>query len=285
MANRSIFLEIGTFHASLLTDETGLTIKQAEPGALWSKSLPPLLADVSEENLRTAARLLRQAEHEPLEARSDLMLGANIALSSYEQLRVQPALELVFYRPARWITRVSWRLPYYIVTRAPFSRYAIYTEPHDSQPRFVRWLESRWVRLFSRVLRLDIPRGHITLGKDLTVKAGRKPPLLEAHLRPDVQQLVTRFHPPDGRPPLSGVVNWLDYKDRMRFIVSYFMIYQNEETMFDYPFPKRRRRREQERHHTPAWIKRLFSINDPALKALEDLTIQPKSVVLIEAGK
>ena len=90
------------------------------------------------------------------------MLGANIALSAYEQARVQPALELVFYRPVRWITRVSWRLPFYVIARTPFNKYAIYTEPHDSQPALVRWLESRFQgvlnndHLASR--QTDIPR-------------------------------------------------------------------------------------------------------------------------------
>jgi hypothetical protein len=45
---------------------------------------------------------------------------------------------------------------------------------------------------------------------------------------------VARFGPPDPRY-LRGVANWLDYKERMRFIVTYFMGYQQVPQMFDKP--------------------------------------------------
>jgi hypothetical protein len=223
------------------------------------------------------------------------MLGANIALSAYEQARVQPALELVFYRPVRWITRVSWRTPYYLISRAPFNLYAIYTEPHDSQTGLVRWLESRFVGVFSRMLILDIPLRQIFLGKKLTVPRGHQAALLNGQFAPEVQALVERFHRPGGRDRLSGAANWLDYEERMRFIVSYFMIYQHgEPTMFDPPFkkpPQLHAPRELlppppprglRRLRVPLVVRRALQVKDPALEALRNATIEAKPLTLID---
>src|SRR5260370_20364321 len=115
-ANRSIFVEMASFHTQILSEADPMTIWQVEP----ADPRRFLLTDLGNDGLdllRTARDLLRQAGPAAGPARSELMLGASIALSAYEQKRVQPALEYVFYRSPRWCLQVFWRIPYYYLPR------------------------------------------------------------------------------------------------------------------------------------------------------------------------
>ena len=241
-ANRSIFVEMASFHTHILADPDDPTIVQVrvpDPDGSLLKDLGEPGLDL----LRTARRLLSQVGTAPAPLRSELMLGANIALSAYEQARVQPSLEFVFYRPIRWLLQVTWRLPWYYLTGTSRQREQIYRRPHQQQPRIMRAIEDRWVRTYSRTLWIKTAVDTIMLSQPLTVPRGVSPALLRpaaTFKTPEVADLVARYGPADPCA-LKGVASWLDYDERMRFIVAYFMGYQQVPQMFDQPRYKRSR--------------------------------------------
>jgi hypothetical protein len=241
-ANRSIFVEMASFHTHLLADPDHPTIVQVTvPDPAGS-----LLKDLGEPGLdllRTARGLLNRVGTAPGPLRSELMLGASIALSAYEQDRVQPSLEFVFYRPVRWLLQVTWRLPWYYLTGTSRCREWIYRRPHQQQPRIMRAIEDRWVRMYSRTLWIKTAVDTVMLSQPLTVPRGGNAALLRpagTFQTPEVADLVARYGPPDPGA-LEGVANWLDYGERMRFIVAYFMAYQQVPRMFDQPRYQRSR--------------------------------------------
>ena len=236
IANRSIFLELGTFFANLLTDSQRVAI--LENGALRNQTFAhPLIEQLTErqkDDLLRVAELIRSAEQTSGVQRSELILAANVALTALEQERVQPVLEYVLYRPVRWMTRVSWRIPLHCLRRRPLKRFGIYTAPHAEQPVVTRWLEGVWSRGYVRALALRIPGGQVVVGCPLERPASPPSPLFDGITDGRAATTIARFHT-DAQSRLDGARDWLDYEDRMRFIVSYFMIYQNDERMFDDP--------------------------------------------------
>src|SRR5215469_7142885 len=254
VANRSIFVEMASFHTHFLSGTGTSTILQVTPSDLYPYLLAhlgeegrdvlsargrnlSLLADLGQEGqdlLRTAYSLLTSATSASGQLRSELILGANIALSAYEQKRVQPALEFVFYRPVRWALQVSWRMPYFFIIGKLWKRFNFYLMEHQQESRAVQWLESLWVRMYSKTLSLKTAIDTIVLGQPLLLPRGYNPPAL---LRPasafqsaEVRALVERYGPADPAD-LKGVSNWLNYEERMRFIVAYFMAYQQIKQM------------------------------------------------------
>jgi hypothetical protein len=280
LANRSIFLEIGTLYTNLTDNKPDDLVWRSASFATHKLNGP-----ANDQMLCTGARLLRQAADDP-HNRDELVLGASIALSAYEQARAQPALEFVFFRPVRWLTRISWRMPFYLVTRRPLRRYEIYTECHEQQRPLIQRLESWWARLYTRVLSLDIPPGSIYLARELVPPPGSADPLpLETQSNDDVRQLVERFRRRSDPERNRGVVNWLDYGDRMRFIVGYFMVYQKVQAMFRPPFPQTSRRHRIRRavSRLPSMLSRMIPIPhivDPSIAQLDKLELKPRSVSL-----
>jgi hypothetical protein len=216
-----------------------VTICQAEP----EDPNRALLTDLGNDGLdllRRARELLRQARSVSGPLRSELILGASIALSAYEQGRVQPALEYVFYRGPRWCLQVSWRMPYYYVRRMTDKREDFYLAPHNKQSRIMQRIEDRWVRMYSRSLWLKTAVSTIMLSKPLITPPGGNRSLLRPAATfesQDVRELVQQYGPPDATK-LTGVANWLDYNERMHFIVTYFMLYQQIQKMFEEPHYK-----------------------------------------------
>src|SRR5262245_2118809 len=172
LANRAIFLEIATVYANVLDDKSNAEVWRS---ATFDTSVLAGSADPG--LLRMGADLLELAMKETDRSRrSELVLGASVALSVYEQARVQPCLEFVAYRPVRWLLRVSWRMPLALIGRPP-CRYDIYTQPHLAQPRLVTWLEERWARLYSRVLVVDLPTEPLRMALDLNPPGSFRPAL------------------------------------------------------------------------------------------------------------
>ena len=102
----------------------------------------------------------------------------------------------------------------------------------------VRRAESAWARLYTRrVFTIVTPVGKVYVGRALSLPDSGSPVLRDTEpnqYEGDVRELVDRFHPSRERR-FDGVVNWLDYDDRMRFIVSYFVLYQQVPRMRDLP--------------------------------------------------
>jgi hypothetical protein len=132
---------------------------------------------------------------------------------------------------------VTWRLPWYYLTHTSGQRERIYRRPHQQQSRLMQAIEDRWVRTYSRTLWIKTAVDTIMLSRPLTVPRSGNLALLrpaEEFKTREVADLVARYGPPDPRA-LQGVANWLDYEERMRFIVAYFMGYQQVPRMFDEP--------------------------------------------------
>ena len=126
--------------------------------------------------LRTAYSLLSQATSASEPARSELMLGANIALSSYEQARVQPALELRLLPPGQMgpasILANALLLPH----RQLACRYSFYARPHQEQTPAMQSIEDCWVRMYSKTLWLKTAVGTVALGRPLDPPTGTAHP-------------------------------------------------------------------------------------------------------------
>jgi hypothetical protein len=139
----------------------------------------------------------------------------------------------------------------------------------------VRWLEERWARLYSRVLVVDTPIGPLRMALDLD-----PPPTfrraLERPEHPVVRRLVEQFRSADDPTRNQGVRNWLGYEERMRYIIGYFMMYQNVPKMFDPPFPSEairpiRRRLKNLSATLTRILVRLPRVADPSLVERQDL--------------
>jgi hypothetical protein len=246
LANRSIFLEMGTFAADLWTPEPrdGYKVTPHDPPA--QAFVSSLLDDADPEFLDTARRLFAEARAtvDPT-LRSELILGANLALSAFEQARAQKVLEFVLYRPIRWLFRVWWRVVLHWLTPwRPFHRFALYAEPHGQQPRLVQKVEDWWARRYTRrILALETPIGEVAVGAELSPPGGFQASAVPPPFRnPEVRRLFARF----AGGPMAGACapagNWLSYDQRMHFIACYFRLYQHVHRLFDQPFEAERAR-------------------------------------------
>jgi hypothetical protein len=288
IANRSIFLELGTFFANLLTDSHRVAI--FENGALRNQGFEhPLIEKLTErqkEDLLGVAEMIRAAERASGTQRSELILAANVALTALEQERVQPVLEYVLYRPVRWLTRVSWRIPLHCVSGRPLRRFDIYTESHAGQPAVTRWLEGVWSRGYVRALALHIPGGQVVVGRPLERPAKPPSPLFDRIEDGRAATVIARFHT-EARSRLDRTRDWLDYADRMRFIVSYFMIYQNDPRMFTKPIAGRQPAPQATDFAVACtrWVTRTMPLPrlvDPMMDKLAQATVEPE---LAEIGE
>jgi hypothetical protein len=241
LVNRSIFLEMATFAANLwgAPDSIG---DQVQPAAqeLPQTFISSLLDnDADPSYLSTAAQLLTKARFTTDAAlRTELILGANVSLSAYEQRRAQKVLEFVLYRPVRWLLRVSWRMPIHALTRRPLCRFELYAEPHEAQSWIVRALEDWWARSYTRrVWAVQTPIGEVRVGKPLQAPPGFDPQMVPPPFHDEqVKELVNRFAAQRSDLACAGTDNWLSYPERMRFIVDYFRLYQHVHELFEPPY-------------------------------------------------
>ncbi|MBE1585052.1 hypothetical protein ACFPOI_49885 [Nonomuraea angiospora] len=244
LANRAIFLETASLAVNLWNDSPDRFLKVSPESDLTPSPpafLTDLLAEADPRYLKDAAQLLVEAKRtaDP-EARAELMFGACVALSAYEQARAQKALELVLYRPVRWLTRVSWRSLRSLVTRRRFPRFRLYAARHEDQPWLTRWLEGKWSSLYTRHLfAVQTPLSDIKVGRPLTAPEGVDLDEVWAPIQNEkVRKLAEEFITADREASTAGVADWVSYRDRMRFIVSYFRVYQHVSALYDVPFAK-----------------------------------------------
>ncbi|MFC5835140.1 hypothetical protein [Nonomuraea insulae] len=242
LANRAIFLETASLAVNLWNDTPDRYLKVSPESELTPappEFLTNLLSPADPRYLKDAAQLLVEAKQsDDPEARAELMLGANIALSAYEQARAQAALELVLYRPVRWLTRVSWRSLRSMVTRKHFPRFRLYSAAHADQPWLTRKLESMWSSLYTRrMFAVATPLSDVKVGRPLTAPEGVDMEQAWAPIQNEkVRKLAEEFITEDQEASTAGVADWVSYPDRMRFIVSYFRVYQRVDALYRVPF-------------------------------------------------
>jgi hypothetical protein len=243
LANRSIFLEMGTFWTDLWSPpgrRCGHRVDQqrARPSQVFKSRFLEDDEKEHEDYLRDAAYLLNKAmsTHEQ-ELRSELIFGANIAMSAYEQKRAQKSLELALCGIVRGFLRVSWRAIWHWLTPwRSFNSSDLYESPHREQPRLVQRVESRWARWQTRnVLSLETPAGVIRLGMPLQSRHAKHPS--SPQWRDEtVERLVTKFADLSSAQAYAGVQDWSDYEERMRFIVSYFWTFRRDRRFSEMPY-------------------------------------------------
>ncbi|MFC4116524.1 hypothetical protein [Nonomuraea zeae] len=242
LANRAIFLETASLAVNLWNDTPDRFLRVSPESELTPtppEFLTDLLSPADARYLKSAAELLIEAAQATDPAvRAELMFGANVALSAYEQARAQKALELVLYRPVRWLTRVSWRSLRSVVTRRRFPRFRLFSAPHEQQPWLTRTLEEKWAALYTRrMFAVRTPLSDIKVGQPLTAPAGVDMATVWAPIQNEkVRKLAEEFITEDQEASTAGVTNWVSYPDRMRFIVSYFRVYQHVGALYDVPF-------------------------------------------------
>jgi hypothetical protein len=98
--------------------------------------------------------------------------------------------------------------------------------------------------------------------------------------------MIDRFHT-DPRSRLDGARDWLDSDDRMRFIVSYLMTYQNDPRMFTDTLPKPPPVRKATEFVVACtqWVSRrmpLLRLIDPTFERLAQAMVEPE---LAEIGE
>ncbi|MER7365289.1 hypothetical protein [Nonomuraea wenchangensis] len=246
LANRAIFLETASLAVNLWRNDTPDGFLRVSPESDLTPTPPEFLAGLLEpadpRYLRDAAQLLLEArEASDPEVRAELMFGANVALSAYEQKRAQRALELVLYRPVRWLTRGSWRSLRALVTRRPYAPFPLYSARHEDQPWLTRKLEELWAGLYTRHLfAVRTPLSDIRVGRPLTAPDGVDLDQAWAPIQDErVRKLAEEFITEDREAATAGVDNWVSYPDRMRFIVSYFRVYQTVAALYGVPFDQK----------------------------------------------
>ncbi|MFB4314115.1 hypothetical protein [Actinomadura sp. 21ATH] len=258
LANRAIFLEMGSLAAGLWAGGPEYAVRVREsreterPGGAAAAAgegapdpvvrrpafLTRLLAPADERLLDTVVEMFTRARDETDPAlRAEYVLGASVALVAYEQQRVQRALELVFYRPPRWVLRAPGHWLRGVVTGRPAHRLEVYLQPHESQPRHVRKVEEWWAGFYTRnLMGMRTPLGSFRLGRPLPPpRRAATEPLWAPFKDADVRELVERFVP-DPERATDGVTDWLDFDDRMRFIATFFRLYLAVPELFDPPY-------------------------------------------------
>lgn len=276
LANRAIFLETASLAVNLWNDTPDRFLRVSPESDLTPRPpefLTNLLEQADARYLRDAARLITEARQAVDPAtRAELMFGANIALSAYEQKRAQKALELVLYRPVRWLTRVSWRSLRSLATGRPFPRFRLYAARHEDQPWLTRKLEDLWAGLYTRHLfYVRTPLSDIKVGRPLQPPQDVDLDKVWAPIQDErVRKLAEEFITEDQQASTAGVANWVSYPDRMRFIVSYFRVYQHVRALYDVPFEPKVAEglaAEMAKGLVPQAISDMFE-NDPGLPAI-----------------
>ncbi|MFI0350780.1 hypothetical protein [Actinomadura sp. 9N407] len=256
LANRAIFLEMGSLAADLWAGGPEYSVRVRESreaerpggGAPAGEGAPAqarrpafltrLLSPADETLLDTVVEMFTRAKDEPDPAlRAELVLGANVALVAYEQQRAQQALELVLYRPPRWLMRAPWHWLRGVLTGQAPHRLEVYLAPHASQPWPVRQAERWWAGFYTRhMMGMVTPIGRIRLGRPLPPPRRAATEPLWAPIRDaDVRKLIEDYVP-DPERAADGVTDWLDFDDRMRFIVAFFRTYLTVPELFAAPF-------------------------------------------------
>ncbi len=245
--NRFIFLEIGTVVAEFVRTFgapacLGLCLAELEPhwDRYWAEMervlgelnrLDPswVLTGVgSSEPLRAGMRQYLEALTEcDADRKSERVLAANILLAAYEQYRADGYV----------YTSLSPR------AGAAFRRLLVHGTGRSRGP--LRRLVDRMYAgaITRRALSLLTPYEVIRIGKELRPPMGhdgtRRSSLFATDVLdlelPLLQALVSRFDVADDGRPRRGARNWLDYHERMHFIVSFFRAHHTDESCWTEP--------------------------------------------------
>ncbi|MCU0489127.1 MAG: hypothetical protein MUE67_09270, partial [Anaerolineales bacterium] len=194
--------------------------------------------------LQQAFRNYYQALFEPeAQARSELLLLANLQIGFHEQTRLQPeiveALQAPIISPkayaanlieillpgANWMRRWIWNLMSWLGQLAELEQAV--------QPYLIWTQEQAQALATETILSIEVPGRRIRLGQDLTVGY---PPELQHPFNPELLALLAQVDPNPSGSHQSGAERWGDLGERMHFISELFRCYAASAELLTPPF-------------------------------------------------
>jgi len=240
--NRKVFAEIGLQFSRWLAMCPDVRDPSDREMAAFSESLasgpPPDGQDLLKQafaNYRAAARAANETD------KAQFMLLADLQIGCHEQTRLQPeiqaALDGLLLEPGDLVDFLMSSLGPH---QGRLAKAVNKVWPFEESPleRVAKMLaedvrEVERVLVTENLMSLWLPPGEVVqLGRDLTRPF---PEALQNLTNPDLLALVEKFCPAVNSEAGSGVRDWADFNQRMRFIAELFRAYWDDERLFTSP--------------------------------------------------
>lgn len=242
--NLKVFAEIGLEFARFNQDCLSDLAYQAERIEHFCAGLRPGDPPDGQHYLQQAFRNYYQALFEPdTQARSELLLLANLQVGYHEQTRLQPAIVEALQAPiispkvyaanlveillpdANWLTRWIWRLMGWL---------GRLSELEQAIQPYLAWAQEQAQALATEtIMSIEIPGRRIRLSQDLPTGY---PTELQQLSNPELLVLLAQVDPNPSGPSQSGAERWGNLGDRMHFISELFRCYAASAELLAPPF-------------------------------------------------
>jgi hypothetical protein len=231
--NRLVFVQIGVFWSRF--------VATFDAGPHEAKLRSFLSAVVDDDghpltHLQQAFRIYHDAlpETDP-KRRAERVLAANCLIGAWEQYRLQAAITSAIDTPVVQLIddAVGDRLRE-VLPEGPIRRVL-----ERGLTGIEHWVEEAWRDLCTEELMVcELPDGDVGLGRDLRPAPGQGlfPPALERITLPDVGEIWARYSRAQADCDDTAADDWLDFAQRMNFIVNLFRSRQQDPAMFRPPF-------------------------------------------------
>lgn len=243
--NLKVFAEIGHEFARFYEECLRDSEFNQDTIANFAAGLRPGPPPDGQDYLRRAfENYYRALFEEDTDARSELLLLANIRIGFHEQTRLQPeiveALEAPVISPKTFTTNLlnaydpegGWRSKF---VRAALRALGGMIGFDGFIDRYLAGARKQAQFLVTQtMMTIEMPAaGRLQLGKDLT---GTFPPALRKLGNPELVELLAQVDPTINSLTESGAKYWGDLSDRLHFIVDLFRRYHGEKRLFAPPF-------------------------------------------------
>ncbi len=179
-----------------------------------------------------------------IKRKSELLLIGNIKIGLHEQTRLQPYIVEALNTPIEDILDPKRKYLGIKLVESP------YDEENSLRMKILALIIGRWRRLLTRyMMRLRLPYGDISLGKDLPRLPNRRPypDILHEIEQQELQDLLARFNRcKQANLRNSRSRDWGNLEDRMNFIANLFRSRHKSLELFDQPFFHEQRQAMQE---------------------------------------
>lgn len=219
--NLKVFTELGPIFEHMIAAFRG----QAQLSDLLNSLKPGTTTTGGQDALRSAITHFHEAMNEGnLARKAEKVLLANAQVGEHEQIRLQPHIEKALNAPISETLRS-------LVPSANGSLQWVLAFAID--PIAQSWREI----VTSFLMQLTLPDGPLQLGAGLPPPPGQSslfPPVLQQINDNELRTLLTRYGALN--PTNSGVADWADLDQRMRFILTFFRSWQRHPRLFEQPF-------------------------------------------------
>ena len=231
--NRLVFEQIGVFWTRFVA---------AFAGGPDENRLPAFLAGIVDEDGRPLDKLQQafaayhraMVEPDP-KGKAERVLAANCLIGAWEQARLQRAITNAIDAPISELVEET--------ARGPLDHLAPHGMLHRMFARGLAGIEDRltdaWRGLATEaVMVCQLPDADLPLGRDLRAgPGGRLFPVDLARLSvPEAVEVWARYNRADDDGRHSAASDWLDFGQRMNFIVNLFRSRQQDPALFGCPF-------------------------------------------------